>query len=129
MIHLPHGTGKEKRIAVFATGTAADDARAAGADIVGSTDLVDQIQEKGASWLEADVCLATPETISLLTPIARKLGPKGLMPSAKLGTVVTDLSSAVKQARAGRVQYRMDAGSNLHVPLGKVTSREEVQVS
>ena len=115
---LPHGTGRRVRIAVFASGDAADAARAAGADVVGAEELVAKIKAGGA--LDFDKVVATPATMPLLAPIARVLGPKGLMPNPKVGTLTTDVAGAVAALRQGQVQFRADRASTVHAAVGKV---------
>jgi large subunit ribosomal protein L1 len=115
-VALPNGTGKEVRVIVFATGDAAEAARAAGATEVGFEDLVEKIQ---GGWLDFDVAVATPETMKEVRKIARVLGPRGLMPNPKTGTVTDDTATAVKQLQAGRVEFRMDRSGNIIVPFGK----------
>jgi large subunit ribosomal protein L1 len=115
---LPKGTGKTVRIAVVASGEAADAARAAGADIVGLEDLVAKIKE---GWLEFDVLIATPAAMPQVRPLGRALGPRGLMPNPKTGTVTDDVGAAVREAKGGRVEFRADRGACVHVPVGKVS--------
>ncbi len=115
---LPKGTGKTVRIAVVASGEAADAARAAGADIVGLEDLVAKIKE---GWLEFDVLIATPAAMPQVRPLGRALGPRGLMPNPKTGTVTDDVGAAVREAKGGRVEFRADRGACVHVPIGKVS--------
>lgn len=117
-ISLPNGTGKSVRVAVFAEGAKADEAREAGADIVGSDDLVAQVQ---AGDLNFDAAIATPNLMSKVGRLGRILGPRGLMPNPKLGTVTMDVADMVKQLKAGRVEYRADRYGICHVPLGKVS--------
>ncbi|KAK1298774.1 hypothetical protein QJS10_CPB14g00912 [Acorus calamus] len=120
---LPHGTGKIVRVAVFAEGAAADDARAAGADTVGGDDLIEQI--KNGAKLNFDKCIATPMFMPRLGKIARILGPRGLMPNPKLGTVTSDVSAAVKEAKCGRIDFKIDKTAIVHVGLGKVNFSDE----
>jgi len=115
---LPKGTGKTVRIAVVASGEAADAAREAGADIVGLEDLVAKIKE---GWLEFDVLIATPAAMPQVRPLGRALGPRGLMPNPKTGTVTDDVGAAVREAKGGRVEFRADRGACVHVPVGKVS--------
>jgi ribosomal protein L1 len=116
---LPHGTGRRVRIAVFATGDAADAARAAGADVVGGEELVAKIKAGGSGALDFDKAIATPASMPLLAPIARVLGPKGLMPNPKVGTLTTDVAAAVVALRQGQVQFRTDRASTIHCAVGK----------
>ncbi|KAK1322064.1 hypothetical protein QJS10_CPA03g00768 [Acorus calamus] len=120
---LPHGTGKIVRVAVFAEGAAADDARAAGADTIGGDDLIEQI--KNGAKLNFDKCIATPMFMPRLGKIARILGPRGLMPNPKLGTVTSDVSAAVKEAKCGRIDFKIDKTAIVHVGLGKVNFSDE----
>ena len=115
-VGLPHGTGKRVRVAVFADGPAADAARAAGADDVGFLDLVAKVQ---GGWIDFDVAVATPDAMKEVRKLGKVLGPRGLMPNPKTGTVTTDTAMAVKQFKAGRVEFRMDRNGNLMVPVGK----------
>ncbi len=117
-VALPSGTGREVRVAVFASGAAADDARAAGADIVGADDLVARVQADQMDW---DVSIATPDMMALVGRLGRKLGPRGLMPNPKTGTVTPDVARAVREVKGGRVEYRTDKYGNVHVPVGKVS--------
>ncbi|WVZ79887.1 hypothetical protein U9M48_027413 [Paspalum notatum var. saurae] len=121
---LPHGTGKTVRVAVFAEGPAADEARASGADIVGGDELIEQIRTGGGK-LSFDKCIATPMFMPRLSKVARILGPRGLMPNPKLGSVTNDVSSAVKAAKSGRVDFKIDKTAIVHVGLGKVNFSEE----
>ncbi|HET8708561.1 MAG TPA: 50S ribosomal protein L1 [Pseudomonadales bacterium] len=114
---LPNGTGKSVRVAVFADGAKADDARAAGADIVGWEDLAESIQKGN---LDFDVVIATPDAMRIVGRLGQVLGPRGLMPNPKVGTVTPDVSTAVKNAKAGQVRYRTDKAGIIHAPLGKV---------
>ena len=113
---LPHGTGKPVRVVVIAEGEAAEQAQDAGADEVGSDDLIQRIQD---GWLEFDVLIATPAAMKKVRPLGRVLGPRGLMPNPKTGTVTDDTAAAVKEAKAGRVEYRADRGGCVHCPVGK----------
>ncbi|PIA60286.1 hypothetical protein AQUCO_00300055v1 [Aquilegia coerulea] len=121
---LPHGTGKTVRIAVFAEGAAAEEARAAGADIIGGEDLIEEIR-KGGGKLNFDKCIATPIFMPRLGKIARILGPRGLMPNPKLGSVTSDVAVAVRDAKRGRVDFKIDKTAIVHVGLGKVSFSEE----
>jgi large subunit ribosomal protein L1 len=117
-ISLPAGTGKTVRVAVFAAGPAAEAARAAGADIVGTDDLVQRVQNGEIDW---DRSIATPDMMALVGRVGRILGPRGLMPNPKEGTVTTDPATAVTEVKGGRVTYRTDKFGNVHVPIGKVS--------
>ncbi len=117
-VALPSGTGREVRVAVFAAGAAADEARAAGADVVGADDLVARVQADQMDW---DVSIATPDMMALVGRVGRKLGPRGLMPNPKTGTVTPDVARAVREVKGGRVEYRTDKYGNVHVPVGKVS--------
>ncbi|MDA8264292.1 MAG: 50S ribosomal protein L1 [Actinomycetota bacterium] len=122
---LPAGTGRTKRVAVFAAGDAASDAREAGADVVGADDLVARIEKEG--FLEFDVAIATPDMMAQVGRLGRVLGPRGLMPNPKTGTVTTDVGRAVTEFRGGRVEYRTDRVGNVHVPIGKASfSRDQL---
>ncbi|KAJ6796424.1 Uncharacterized protein M6B38_218385 [Iris pallida] len=123
-VTLPHGTGKTVRIAVFAEGPAADEARAAGADIVGGDELIEEIKNGGGK-LNFDKCIATPMFVPRLSKIGRILGPRGLMPNPKLGSVTSDVSGAIKEAKCGRVDFKIDKTAIVHVGLGKVNFSEE----
>ena len=113
---LPHGTGKTKRVAVFAQGAKADEARAAGADIVGMEDLAEQIK---AGNMNFDVVIASPDTMRIVGTLGQILGPRGLMPNPKVGTVTPDVATAVKNAKAGQVQFRVDKGGIIHGTIGR----------
>lgn len=115
-VSLPHGTGKKIRVLVFATGAAADAAKAAGADNVGFEDLIAKIQ---GGWLDFDVAVATSDAMKEVRKLGKFLGPRGLMPNPKTGTVTDDVAAAVKQCKAGRVEFRMDRHGNIAVPFGK----------
>ena len=117
-IVLPHGTGKTVRVAVFAKGAKADEAKAAGADIVGTDDLVEQIQEGNFNF---DVVVAAPDCMGLVGKIGRILGPKGMMPNPKTGTVTPDVATAVKNLQGGQVNYRVDKKGNIHAGIGKAS--------
>jgi large subunit ribosomal protein L1 len=120
-VGLPHGTGKKIRIAVFAAGAAADAARAAGADVVGNEDLIEKVK---GGWTEFDVAIATPDAMKEVRKLGKVLGPRGLMPNPKTGTVTDDTASAVRDSKAGRVEYRMDRSGNVQVPFGKLSFDE-----
>jgi len=115
---LPHGTGKKVRVVVFAKGAAAQAAKDAGADIVGFEDLVKRCQE---GWTDFDVAVATPEAMQEVRKLGKALGPKGLMPNPKTGTVTDDTAKAVKEVKAGRVEFKMDKNANVHVVFGKLS--------
>ena len=116
---LPHGTGKTIRVLVFAKGAKADEAQAAGADYVGAEDLVAKIQNE--NWFDFDVVVATPDMMGLVGRIGRVLGPKGLMPNPKAGTVTMDVTKAIEDIKAGKIEYRLDKTNIIHVPVGKVS--------
>ena len=120
---LPHGTGKTVRVLVFAKGTKVDEATAAGADYVGGQELVPKIQNEG--WLDFDVVVATPDMMGVVGRLGRILGPKGLMPNPKAGTVTMDLTKAIKEIKAGKIEYRLDKTNIIHVPIGKASFTEE----
>jgi large subunit ribosomal protein L1 len=115
-IMLPHGIGKDVRVAVFAEGEKAREAEEAGADVVGTADLATKIEE---GFLDFDVAIATPDQMSVVGKLGRVLGPRGLMPNPKTGTVTMDVGKAVSDAKAGKLEYRTDRGANVHVPIGK----------
>jgi len=117
-VNLPHGTGKTARVIVFATGDKAEEAAAAGADEVGSEDLIARIQE---GWLEFDAAIATPDQMAKVGRIARVLGPRGLMPNPKTGTVTVDVAKAVNDIKGGKINFRVDKQSNLHLVIGKAS--------
>ena len=117
-VSLPHGTGKKVRVIVFADGPAADAARAAGAEAVGFQDLIEKVQ---GGWTDFDIAVATPDAMKEVRKLGKVLGPRGLMPNPKTGTVTTDIANAVKQFKAGRVEYRMDKHGNVMVPFGKLS--------
>ena len=118
-IVLPHGTGKTQRVLVFAKAAKAEEARAAGADFVGDMDLVEKIQKE--NWFDFDVVVATPDMMGVVGRLGKVLGPKGLMPSPKAGTVTPDAAKAVQEAKAGKVEYRLDKTNIIHCPIGKVS--------
>ncbi len=120
---LPHGTGKKVRILVFAKGDKADEALAAGADYVGAEELIPKIQNDG--WLDFDVVVATPNMMGVVGRLGKVLGPKGLMPNPKAGTVTMDITKAVNDIKAGKIEYRLDKTNIVHVPVGKVSFTEE----
>ena len=119
VVVLPHGTGKTKKILVFAKGDNADIATKAGADFVGAEDMVTKIQTQ--NWFGFDVCVTTPDMMPVIGRIAKVLGPKGLMPNPKSGTVTTDLAKAISEIKAGKVEYRLDKNNIIHVMIGKVS--------
>ena len=120
-IMLPHGIGRNVRVAVFAEGEKAREAEDAGADVVGSADLATKIE---AGFLDFDVAIATPDQMSVVGKLGRVLGPRGLMPNPKTGTVTMDVSKAVSDAKAGKLEYRTDRGGNVHLPIGKRSFEE-----
>jgi len=119
---LPHGTGKTVRVAVFAKDAKADEAKAAGADIVGSDDLIEQIQ---SGVINFDTVIATPDMMGVIGKVARVLGPKGLMPNPKTGTVTMDVATAVKNAKGGQVNFRVDKKGNIHAGIGKISFKAD----
>jgi large subunit ribosomal protein L1 len=121
-VNLPHGTGKTARVAVFAVGDKAEQAQAAGADIVGSDDLIEKIQ---GGWLEFDAAIATPDQMAKVGRIARVLGPRGLMPNPKTGTVTPDVAKAVADIKGGKINFRIDKQANLHFVIGKASFDEK----
>ena len=121
-VALPSGTGKSVRVAVVCDGPQAEAAKAAGADFVGYEDLVEQIKN---GWQDFDILIATPNAMKLVRPLGRQLGPRGLMPNPKTGTVTDDVAPAVKEAKAGRVEFRADKGGCVHVPFGKLSFTAE----
>ena len=118
-IVLPHGTGKTQRVLVFAKGDKAEAAKAAGADYVGELDLVEKIQKE--NWFDFDVVVATPDMMGVVGRLGKVLGPKGLMPSPKAGTVTADVAKAIEEIKAGKVEYRLDKTNIIHCPIGKVS--------
>ena len=118
-IVLPHGTGKTQRVLVFAKANKADEARAAGADYVGDMDMVEKIQKE--NWFDFDVVVATPDMMGVVGRLGKVLGPKGLMPSPKAGTVTMDVTKAINEIKAGKVEYRLDKTNIIHCPIGKVS--------
>ena len=120
---LPHGTGKTVRIPVFAKGPKEDEAKAAGADFVGGQELIPKIQNEG--WLDFDVVVATPDMMGVVGRLGKVLGPKGLMPNPKSGTVTMDLTKAIADIKAGKVEYRLDKTNIIHCPVGKASFTEE----
>jgi large subunit ribosomal protein L1 len=120
-IMLPHGIGKDVRVAVFAEGEKAREAEDAGADVVGAGDLATKIEE---GFLDFDVAIATPDQMSVVGKLGRVLGPRGLMPNPKTGTVTMDVGRAVSDAKAGKLEYRTDRGANVHIPIGKRSFEE-----
>jgi large subunit ribosomal protein L1 len=118
---LPHGTGKSVRVLVIAQGEKAAEAEAAGADFVG----VEYVQKIQDGWLDFDVCVATPDLMGKVGPLGRVLGPRGLMPTPKAGTVTFDIGRAVKEIKAGKIEFRVDKTGNVHAPIGKVSFSEE----
>ena len=118
-IVLPHGTGKTVRVLVFAKGDKADAAREAGADYVGEMDLVEKIQKE--NWFDFDVVVASPDMMGVVGRLGKVLGPKGLMPSPKAGTVTPDVAKAVQEVKAGKIEYRLDKTNIIHCPIGKVS--------
>lgn len=123
VVVLPHGTGKKVRVLVFAKGDKAKEAEVAGADYVGAEELIEKIQKE--NWFDFDAAIATPDMMGLIGKIARQLGPKGLMPNPKSGTVTMDIAKAVNDIKAGKVEYRVDKTSIVHVAIGKKSFGEE----
>src|SRR5262249_49625776 len=122
---LPHGTGREARVAVFAEGDKAREAEEAGADVVGSADLAKRVEE---GFTDFDVAIATPDQMGNVGRLGRVLGPRGLMPNPKTGTVTMDVAKAVREAKAGKLEYRTDRGANVHIPIGKRSFDEKALV-
>ena len=120
---LPNGTGKEVKVLVFAKGTKLDEAQAAGADHVGGEELIPKIQNDG--WLDFDVVVATPDMMGVVGRLGKVLGPKGLMPNPKAGTVTMDVAKAIADIKAGKIEYRLDKANIIHVPVGKASFSEE----
>ena len=116
---LPHGTGRTKKVLVFAKGPKADEALAAGADFVGAEDMLEKIQKE--NWFDFDVVIATPDMMGIVGRIGKVLGPKGLMPNPKAGTVTMDVTKAVNEVKAGKIEYRLDKSNIIHCPVGKVS--------
>lgn len=119
---LPHGLGKPVRVIAFAKGDRADEAKAAGADEVGGPELAEKIK---GGWLDFDVCIAAPDMMGVVGPLGKILGPRGLMPSPRAGTVTPDVGKAVREYKAGKVEFRNDSGGNIHAPVGKLSFDEQ----
>ena len=120
---LPNGTGKEVKVLVFAKDAKAEEAKAAGAEYVGAEELVPKIQKE--NWFDFDVVVATPDMMGIVGRLGRDLGPKGLMPNPKAGTVTMDVANAIKEIKAGKIEYRLDKSNIIHVPVGKASFTEE----
>ena len=123
VVVLPHGTGKSVKVLVIAKGDKADEATKAGADIVGAEEIVTKIQSQ--NWLDFDVCITTPDMMGVVGRIAKILGPKGLMPNPKSGTVTVNVAKAIQDVKAGKVEYRLDKTNNIHVGIGKASFGKE----
>lgn len=121
-VSLPHGTGKKMRVLAFAKGSQAEEAKAAGADFVGHEDLIKKVSE---GWTDFDVAVTTPDLMREIGRLGRILGPRGLMPSPKTGTVTREIGKAVKELKAGKIEFRTDKGANIHVPIGKKSFPEK----
>ena len=121
-VSLPHGTGKDVRVVVFAKGEKETEAKEAGADLVGSDDLIEKVK---GGWLEFDAAIATPDMMGSVGKLGRILGPRGLMPSPKSGTVTFDVAKAVKEIKAGKIEFRVDKNANIHAPFAKVSFSED----
>ncbi len=124
-VALPRGTGKAVKVCVIADGAQGEAAKAAGADVVGYEDVIEQIK---GNWTDFDILIATPDAMRLVRPLGRQLGPKGLMPNPKTGTVTDDVAAAVQQAKAGRAEFRADRGGCVHVPCGKLSFETDALV-
>jgi large subunit ribosomal protein L1 len=118
VVSLPHGTGKKVRVLVFAKGPKEEEAKSAGADFTGAEDLVEKIK---GGWLDFDTCIATPDMMPKIGPIAKILGPRGLMPNPKVGTVTMDVGKAVREQKAGRIEFRVEKAGIIHCPIGKLS--------
>ena len=121
-VALPNGLGKSVRVLVFAKGEKEKEAQEAGADVVGAEDLIEKIQK---GWMEFDKAIATPDVMGMVSKLGKILGPRGLMPNPKVGTVTFDIAKTVKEMKAGRVEFRVDKAGNLHVPVGKISFGKE----